>query len=213
MQWAEGLKTACITVSDFDKTGSEQSVLLEPAHLRTAARRLYKEKYFIEDVTVLDVAEGFLALYHFDHFESPGRVTLRVLVPHDEAVIPSIADIYQGAEWHERECMDFYSVTFKGNPNPAPLLMSEDMAGVKPLEKEEDKRVPMLDIFHFNELVACAADHPMAQALEEKVEAMKEAEAKAQAEAEAKAAAEAEEKAKAQAEAAAGEDTADKAEE
>ncbi len=34
MQWAEGLKTACITVSDFDKTGSEQSVLVEPAHLR-----------------------------------------------------------------------------------------------------------------------------------------------------------------------------------
>ena len=57
MQWAQGLKTACITVSDFDKTGSEQSVLVEPPHLRTAVRRLYKAKYFIEDVTVLDVAE------------------------------------------------------------------------------------------------------------------------------------------------------------
>lgn len=189
MQWAEGLKTACITVSDFDKTGSEQSVLVEPAHLRAAVRRLYKEKFFIEDVTVLDVAEGFQALYHFDHFERPGRVTIRVLVPHDDAKIPSIADIFQGAEWHERECMDFYSVCFTGNPNPAPLLLAEN-AGIHPLEKAEDKRVPMLDMFSFNELVACAPDHSMAQALQDKDEAMKAA--KAQAEAEAQAAAEAE---------------------
>jgi len=212
MQWAEGLKSACITVSDFDKTGSEHSVLVEPAHVRDAARRLYKEKYFIEDITVLDVAEGFQALYHFDHFESPGRVTLRVLAPHDDPKIPSIADIFQGAEWHERESMDFYSVVFTDNPNPERLLLPED-ADYKPLEKEEDARVPMLDMFVFNELVQCAPDHSMAEALQEKFEAMKEAEAKAQAEAEAKAAAEAEEKAKAEA-AEGGEDAAgEKAEE
>ena len=130
-----------------------------------------------------------------------------MLVPHDDAKIPSIADIYQGAEWHERECMDFYSVCFTDNPNPARLLLPED-ADFKPLEKDEEKRAPMLDIFLFNELVECAPDHSLAQALEDKVAAMKEAEEKAQAEAEAKAAAEA---AAAEAAEAQGDDEADEA--
>jgi len=198
MEWLEGLATACKTTCDFGKTGENASLFLEPAWIKAAVRRIYKQGYFLEDVTCLDIEEGFLVLYHFDHFDSPGRFTVRVIADRATPVVPSIADIYQGAEWHERECMDFYPVIFKGNPNPSRLLLPEDMEE-KPLAKEDGKRQSLLNFFGFTEVDACEGDNPLAGALEEKLEALK-------AEAEAAAAAAA---AKAEAEGAAAEDKAE----
>jgi len=53
-------------------------VLLEPAWVKAAAKRFHKQGYFLEDVTCLDHEEGLVVLYHFDHYDNPGRVTVRV---------------------------------------------------------------------------------------------------------------------------------------
>ena len=188
MQWLEDLPGACFATCDFATTGETLCVLLEPAWVKAAAKRFHKQGYFLEDVTCLDHGEGLVVLYHFDHYDNPGRVTVRVVAPHANPRVPSIAGIFHGAEWHERECMDFYPVVFAGNPNPSRLLLADDMEE-KPLAKTEKSRVPMMDVFRFTELGACSPDHPLAGALTEKMDAMtaaaEEAAAAAAAEAEA----------------------------
>lgn len=188
MQWLEGLPTACLAACDFGTTGEKLCVLLEPAWIKAAARRFLKQGYFLEDVTALDMEEGLVVLYHFDHYDAPGRITVRVVVNRGAARLPSIADIYQGAEWHERECMDFYPLVFTGNPNPSRLLLPDDMEE-KPLAKDEKSRRSMMGLMRFTEIVECSSDNGLAGALEERLEAMRAA-AEA-AEAEARAAAEA----------------------
>lgn len=179
MQWLEGLATACKTTCDFDATGEIASVFVEPAWIKAAVKRIYKQGYFLEDVTCLDIEEGYLVLYHFDHFDTPGRITVRVIAERENPEVPSIAAIYQGAEWHERECMDFYPIVFKGNPNPSRLLLPDDMEE-KPLAKAEGKRQALLNFFAFTDLDAMAGDNSQAAALAEKLEAVKaEAEAAA----------------------------------
>jgi NADH-quinone oxidoreductase subunit C len=125
------------------RTGSVWSAFLEPTELRAAAQELYAAGYHLEDICGLDALEGAVCVYHFDRFDAPGRVTLRVIAPHAEAEFPSIASIFQGAEWHERESADFYGFTFPGNPNPIPLLLPDDMAHVHPLRKDEAERAPL----------------------------------------------------------------------
>lgn len=184
MQWLEEMGTACNAVCDPEACGQNWRMLLEPKQLRPMVRRMKAEGYFLEDVTGLDMQEGIVALYHFDKYgREHGRITLKVVVPHDNAVIPSIAGIYQGAEWHERECMDFYAVVFEGNPNPSRLLLPDDMQE-KPLMKPENKRVPMMEVFCMTDLVNCSTTHPVAKAMEEKFEALKAEAAEAAAEAE-----------------------------
>ena len=51
--------------------------------------------------------------------------------------VPSISNIYHGADWHERETRDFYGVVFSGHPNLKPLLLDEEDADFHPLLKEE----------------------------------------------------------------------------
>lgn len=100
------------------KTGLTFSVLLPPDQVREAARLCRGKGYHLEDVTVSEVQEGTLVLYHYDHFDRPGRICCMALSADNS--FDSIADIFPGADWHERECCDFFGTAFAGHPNLIP---------------------------------------------------------------------------------------------
>jgi NADH-quinone oxidoreductase subunit C len=143
--WFKGLAVVESQEEDYARTGLYQTVVLQPGSLVAAATRLYRDGYFLEDVTGLDTTEGIEVLYHFDTFEGSSRLRLKVVTPHDDPRVPSITGIYDGAQWHERETTDFYGVAFEGIPNPAPLLLPDDMEE-RPLLKTEKKRLSRADL-------------------------------------------------------------------
>lgn len=120
-------------------SGLTRSVFLPAETLTAAIARLFEAGYHLEDLSGLDCAEGILVNYHFNHYDRFDRIALRVLVSHEDGRVPSIASVYGGAEWHERELNDFFGVTFEGNPNFAPLLLAEDDDS-RPLRKEPKAR-------------------------------------------------------------------------
>ncbi|EGY25942.1 respiratory-chain NADH dehydrogenase, 30 Kd subunit [Desulfovibrio sp. A2] len=124
------------------RTGLRWSAFLAADALPRAAALLLEAGWHLEDICGLDVREGLAAVYHFDRMAAPGRLAIRVMVDRDAPMLPSIADIHQGAEWHERETADFYGIAFTGNPNPAPLLLPEGMEGY-PLLKDAAARAPL----------------------------------------------------------------------
>ncbi|MCM0756460.1 NADH-quinone oxidoreductase subunit C [Desulfovibrio aminophilus] len=139
------LSPQCVTKCDYAKTGIHWSVFLSASEIVRAAKLLHKEEYFLESVTAIDAKEGYLVVYLFDHMDRPCRVALRVLVSHAAPKLPSIAGVFHGAEWHERETLDFYGIEFSGNPNLVPLLLPADL-DVHPLQKEEGARVALADL-------------------------------------------------------------------
>jgi len=151
----KGLKLHYLARTDLAKTGQVWLAFLPASSLERAAERLLKADYFIEDVCAVDCAEGYVVVYHFDHFEKPGRVTLKVIAPHAEPNVPSIAHLFDGAEWHERETRDFHGVQFIGNPNFVPLLIAPDMADCFPLRKGEKARVSAGVMMNQGEVVFC----------------------------------------------------------
>ena len=148
-----GLGALYLAKCDAAKTGQAFQAFLPAGSIVRAAERLLKADYYLEDVCAVDCAEGFVVVYHFDHFETPGRLTLRVLVPHDAPQLPSIAGLFDGAQWHERETRDFHGVVFEGNPNFIPLLIDPDMADCFPLRKEDKARAKAKDMFEAGEVI------------------------------------------------------------
>jgi len=131
----EGVPVLRLESCDPKKTGLVLAAYLPARALRRAATRLLDKEYHIEDVCALDTADGYVAVYHFDHYESPGRVCLKVIVDKGDPRIPSISDIFSGASWHERETHDFTGLVFEGLENDTPLLLPAD-ADFHPLQKE-----------------------------------------------------------------------------
>lgn len=123
----------------YESSGCHADLSVAAENLLPAVGLLLEKGFFLEDITGVDVNEGILLVYHFDRYEASSRVMLRLMVPHEERKAPSIAPIYSGAEWHERECFDFFGVVFENNPNLKPLLLPDDMK-VHPLVKEKGRR-------------------------------------------------------------------------
>jgi NADH-quinone oxidoreductase subunit C len=67
------------------------------------------------------------------------RVDLRVKVPLDKAgplEVDSVCDLWQGANWLEREVYDMFGVTFRGHPDLRRILMWDTYAEGHPLRKD-----------------------------------------------------------------------------
>ncbi|WP_239057169.1 NADH-quinone oxidoreductase subunit C [Desulfovibrio sp. JC010] len=135
-----------------ETSGITMNVFLMSDDIMQAAEAMLKQAYHLENIDALDVAEGFLITYHYAHFTKPGRIAHRVLVCRDEAELPSISSIFQGADWHERECHDFHGVKFAGHPNLLPLLLDpETPNGV--LLKDDKGRKPLREILNPGKIV------------------------------------------------------------
>ena len=128
---------------DPARCGLSYSAILAAEHIESAAEKLLEAGYHLEDIGGLDAVEGGVVVYHFSHFSIPGRLALRVIIPHEKPHVPSIAAVYPGAEWHERETKDFFGYTFTNIPSDNPLLVDSTMTHILPLHKPEDKRKPL----------------------------------------------------------------------
>lgn len=63
------------------------------------------------------------------------RLRLRVQVPADDPVVPTLFDVYPTAEALERETFDMFGIRFEGHPDHSRILMPEDWEGY-PLRKQ-----------------------------------------------------------------------------
>ncbi len=71
------------------------------------------------------------------------RTRIRLQVPADDSVVPSLFDLYPGTEAMEREVFDMFGIVFDDHPDLTRILMPEDWVG-HPLRKDyEIGRIPV----------------------------------------------------------------------
>ena len=59
----------------------------------------------------------------------PHVFATRVTADRNDPHIPSVADVWPAAEWHEREAYDLMGIVFDGNPDLRRILCPEDWVG------------------------------------------------------------------------------------
>lgn len=62
------------------------------------------------------------------------RLRILVPVPGAEPVVPTITDVYPGANFYEREAWDLFGIRFEGHPDLTRLLLPDEWEG-HPLRK------------------------------------------------------------------------------
>ncbi len=91
------------------------------------------------------IEDGFLAAIYELHSVQPGgagalwqlnlEIAVEVRVPRGEPRIPSVADVWPAADWHERETFDLLGIVFEGHPDLCRILCCDDWVG-HPLRKD-----------------------------------------------------------------------------
>ncbi len=101
---------------------------------------------FLMDVTGVDhLALGrtlrFDVVYHLYSPAHHRRLRVKCPVEEGDAWVPTATDVWQAADWFERETWDMLGIVFEGHPNLRRILCHEDFEG-HPLRKDfpADKR-------------------------------------------------------------------------
>ncbi len=123
--------------TDFSEKGFHLDVAVTPDKVVEAADILDRAGFFIEAVPGVDWTkeEQLEVVYDYNHGTDPCRIVVRTRVDRKAPEVPTISDIYPGANWHERETHDFFGIVFTDHPDLSPLLLPED-ADFHPLLKD-----------------------------------------------------------------------------
>jgi NADH-quinone oxidoreductase subunit C len=74
-------------------------------------------------------------VYHLHSTALRHKITLKVEVPRQDGIVPTVCDLWRTAEWHEREAYDLFGIHFAGHPDHRRILLPDDWEGY-PLLKD-----------------------------------------------------------------------------
>lgn len=122
----------------------ETTVYVEGARLLDIVRWLHDDagqQYdYLSDVTAVEYRDIEIPLQVVWHLRSlPYRRFLRLKVEirrGEPLQVPSIYEVYRGADWLERECYDMFGIAFAGHPDLRRILMWEQYSEGYPLRKD-----------------------------------------------------------------------------
>jgi len=124
-----------VNLVDQSKRGYHLEVLLTPQIIRDFALLVRQLDFYLVFVSAVHLDPDIEIIYQFANYHGPCRTLARAFAPPDCAV-PTISDIFHGANWHERETRDMFGVVFSGHPFLEPLLLPEEDKDLKPLLKK-----------------------------------------------------------------------------
>ncbi|MBI4978201.1 MAG: NADH-quinone oxidoreductase subunit C [Spirochaetes bacterium] len=116
------------------------TALVKPGKLIAALTYLNKEKHFtfLKDMNAIDHGTSsekrFSIYYILSDLEKNVSVCIKTAV-HDNERVPSITDLWAGANWQERQIFDLFGIPFEGHPNLSRIIMMDGFEG-HPMRKD-----------------------------------------------------------------------------
>ncbi|HEU0022720.1 MAG TPA: NADH-quinone oxidoreductase subunit C [Dehalococcoidia bacterium] len=136
-QLAERLEQA---LPDSVKDKGRDEVWVEPSRIAEVARFLKEDEaldfQYLNSVSAVDFIEYFAMVYHLTSLNQRHTAIVKARVYGREGlVVPSVYQIWRGADFQEREIWDLMGIRFEGHPNMKRIMLWEGFVG-HPLRKD-----------------------------------------------------------------------------
>jgi NADH-quinone oxidoreductase subunit C len=126
-----------------DAFRGQQRVVVPADAIRGVLEWLKKEAgfAFLTDVTCVDylhyrgATDRFGLVYLLTNLDTNERITIRTFVNDPDPSVPSVMDLWEAANWLEREVWDMFGIRFTGHPDLRRVLLPEAFAA-HPLRKD-----------------------------------------------------------------------------
>lgn len=131
-------------VDFFDRSPRRVYIEIKPSSIVKIATYIFKDLNARFNIASgVDTRHHMEILYHFTIEYLNLLVSLRVKLDRNKPRIESIAPVFRGARWIEREMNELLGIDFVGHPNLKRLLLADEWPqGVYPLRRDYEEWDP-----------------------------------------------------------------------
>lgn len=90
---------------------------------------------FLVLITAVEIKKGYQSIYTLHSTKTKKSLRIKVTVPKENPMVPTISHIWSTADWFEREAYDMMGIIYTGHPNLKRILNPENWEGF-PLRKD-----------------------------------------------------------------------------
>ena len=90
---------------------------------------------FLVLVSTLDLKKGYQSIYTLHSTKTKKNLRIKITVPKENPMVPTVSHIWSTADWYEREGYDMMGIIYTGHPNLKRILNPENWEGY-PLRKD-----------------------------------------------------------------------------
>lgn len=140
--------TELLPQASFDEAGQWLTINVEPADWRPFAEQLRQVESLLFDfvfcLTCIDWKTHLTMVYHLDSTKFRHNIVVKSKLPVVDPAIETISDIWQTANFHEREVYEMFGVNFINHPDLRLLILPDGWEGKNPLLKNFEDPINMI---------------------------------------------------------------------
>ena len=134
---------ACFNDLEFSEFRGQTRVVVPRVGLHDLLQYLRQQHAFdlLVDITCVDylnyrnARDRFGLVYQLTAVATNQRLTVRVMLNEPDLTVPTVTDLWEGANWLEREVWDMFGIRFEGHPDLRRILLPEEFTA-HPLRKD-----------------------------------------------------------------------------
>ena len=142
--------TELLPAAIFEEGGQWITVNVEPADWHLLAAKLRKDASLLFDflfcLTCIDWKTHLTMVYHLDSTKFRHNIIIKSKLAALNPAIETVSDIWQTANFHEREVYELFGVNFLNHPDLRLLILPDGWEGKNPLRKDFDDPVNMIKL-------------------------------------------------------------------
>lgn len=127
-------------VVDVYQSSGDTFIRIEPDHIIDVAKALKDDYHYIYLTDILGADRftsdlRFEVIYNLVCLRHRDRLFLKVWLEEQDPTVESVTQVWDNANWHERQVYDMFGVRFTNHPDMRRIYMPEDF-DYHPLRKE-----------------------------------------------------------------------------
>lgn len=132
----------------WDETGQWPQLTLSPAEWPALAQALRNHPSLAFDylfcLTCVDWKTHLSMVYHLESIEHGHILVVKVPLDAEKPEVETVCNIWQTANFHEREVYEMYGVNFLNHPDLRLLILPDGWEGKNPMRKNYEDPVNMI---------------------------------------------------------------------
>jgi NADH-quinone oxidoreductase subunit C len=142
--------TELLPAATYDETSQWLTVNIESTDWKLLAEHLRKDTSLFFDflfcLTCIDWKTHLTMVYHLDSTKFRHNIVIKAILNAENPAIETVSNIWQTANFHEREVYEMFGVNFIGHSDLRLLILPDGWEGKKPMLKDFEDAVNMIKL-------------------------------------------------------------------